>query len=37
MEAGRDAQFDRLVVDALPAALASAAEAEPSAWGVSEG
>ncbi|TAK78575.1 MAG: HD domain-containing protein [Dehalococcoidia bacterium] len=32
MEAGRGAQFDPLVVDALPAALASAAEAEPAAW-----
>lgn len=32
MEAGRGAQFDTLVVEALPAALAGAAEAEPSAW-----
>lgn len=32
MEAGRNAQFDALVVQALPVALASAVEAEPSAW-----
>lgn len=32
MEAGRGAQFDALVVEALPAALASAMEADPPAW-----